>query len=133
MFTYTQKVLFKHCDPAGIVFYPRYYEMLNDCVEEFFSSLGFPFEDILRDGGVPTAHIETQFLAPSRHGDILQINQAVTKVGTSSLDLSFEAVCEGEARFSSRSTLVYVNEKGRPRKWPADISARLSQHLRSTK
>ena len=34
-FTLTQKVLFKHCDPAGIVFYPRYFEMINDCVEAF--------------------------------------------------------------------------------------------------
>ncbi|MEL6103010.1 MAG: acyl-CoA thioesterase, partial [Pseudomonadota bacterium] len=26
-FQFLQKVLFKHCDPAGIVFYPRYFEM----------------------------------------------------------------------------------------------------------
>jgi 4-hydroxybenzoyl-CoA thioesterase len=25
----TQKVLFRHCDPAGIVFFPRYFEMVR--------------------------------------------------------------------------------------------------------
>ena len=35
-FTMPQKVQFKHCDPAGIVFYPRYFELLNDTL------LGFP-------------------------------------------------------------------------------------------
>ena len=36
-FTYEEKVLFRHCDPAGIVFFPRYFEMINDCVEYFFA------------------------------------------------------------------------------------------------
>ena len=44
-FTYKQKVLFKHCDPAGIVFYPRFFEMINDAVEALFSDvLNWPFE-----------------------------------------------------------------------------------------
>lgn len=34
-FSYRQKVLFMHYDPAGIVFFPRYFEMMNDCVEAF--------------------------------------------------------------------------------------------------
>ena len=43
VFRFKQKVLFKHCDPAGIVFFPRYFEMMNDCVETFFDeALGIP-------------------------------------------------------------------------------------------
>ena len=38
-----RKVLFKHCDPAGIVFHPRYFETVNDCVAAFFDALGDPF------------------------------------------------------------------------------------------
>src|SRR5260370_493059 len=34
------QVLFRHCDPAGIVFYPRYFEMVNDLVEEWFDRDG---------------------------------------------------------------------------------------------
>jgi len=44
-YTYEEKVVFRHCDPAGIVFFPRYFEMINDCVESFFSEvLDWPFE-----------------------------------------------------------------------------------------
>ena len=32
----TIQVEFNHCDPAGIVFYPRYFEMTNSVVEIFF-------------------------------------------------------------------------------------------------
>ena len=35
-FTFLQKVQFKHYDPAGIVFYPRFIEMINDAVEAMF-------------------------------------------------------------------------------------------------
>ena len=30
------QIEFNHCDPAGIVFYPRYFEMVNSVVENFF-------------------------------------------------------------------------------------------------
>ena len=43
-FEEVQTVRFQHCDPAGIVFYPRYYEMLNLTVERFFErQLGYSF------------------------------------------------------------------------------------------
>ena len=32
-------VRFQHCDPAGIVFYPRYFEMISQSVEEWFAAL----------------------------------------------------------------------------------------------
>jgi 4-hydroxybenzoyl-CoA thioesterase len=38
-YQFFQKVLFKHCDPTGIVFYPRFFEMINDAVEAMFSDL----------------------------------------------------------------------------------------------
>ena len=36
MFKTHIKIRFNHVDAAGIVFYPRYYEMLNQVVEEWF-------------------------------------------------------------------------------------------------
>ncbi|TBX14721.1 acyl-CoA thioesterase [Nioella sediminis] len=121
-FHFPQKVLFKHCDPAGIVFYPRYFEMLNDCVEAFFDEvLGLPFETLHATGGVPTAEITTRFLAPSRHGDHLTIALTVTRVGQSSLGLMFTADCGDETRFTARSTLVLLGENGRPRPWPEGV------------
>ncbi|MTI11052.1 acyl-CoA thioesterase [Curvivirga aplysinae] len=125
-FTYPQKVLFKHCDPAGIVFYPRYFEMINDCVETFFDEvLVAPFSEIHPDSGVPTAEISTRFLAPSRLGDDLKLTLEVIKIGGSSMRLSIRASCDQEVRFEASSTLVFVNEKGKPQKWPETIRAKI--------
>lgn len=118
-FNFPQKVLFKHCDPAGIVFYPRYFEMINDCVEAFFdAALNMPFETLHQNAGVPTAQISTVFTAPSRHGDHLSIDLVVTKIGRTSLSLSLLATCEGQSRFHALSTLVYIDVNGRPQRWP---------------
>lgn len=128
-FTFVQPVLFKHCDPAGIVFYPRYFEMINDVVEAFFASLGFPFHDMHPVGGVPTAEISTTFSAPSRHGDELTFMLHVTRIGGASLGLHFEALGGGEVRLTATSTLVHVNSQGRPAPWPDGMRAKLTDHL----
>jgi len=131
-FTFPQKVLFKHCDPAGIVFFPRYFEMINDCVEAFFDDvIGVPYEEIHISAGVPTAEIRTQFKAPSRHGDRIALVLECVKVGRSSLDLSVIASSQdGEVRFVAELTLVYVNNVGRPTSWPVQIKEKLTKELK---
>ncbi len=129
MFTYPQKVLFKHCDPAGIVFFPRYFEMMNDCMEVFFAdALEAPFEQILQDGGVPTAQISTRFIAPSRHGDQLTLTLVVTRLGKTSFNYAMTATCRDETRFTTEGTIVHVNSDGRPTPWPEAIKDRLANH-----
>lgn len=130
IFSFQQKVLFKHCDPAGIVFYPRYFEMMNDCVESFFDAeLNWPFEQMHESGGVPLAAISTQFRSPSRHGDFLQLNLEVIKLGRSSMDFTIQAECQTELRFKTESTLVHINSEGRPVKWPDTIRVKIKQFM----
>ncbi|MFP5509907.1 MAG: acyl-CoA thioesterase, partial [Alphaproteobacteria bacterium] len=81
-YVHRREVMFKDCDPARIVFYPRYFEMLNDTVECFFDEvLGCPFEALHLGHAVPTARIETVFLAPSRLGDWLEIAPECKRLG----------------------------------------------------
>jgi 4-hydroxybenzoyl-CoA thioesterase len=129
-FTYTQKVLFKHCDPAGIVFYPRYFEMMNDTVETFFGEVAnYPFEDMHPAHGVPMAHIDVKFRSPSRHGDILNLQLSCLRLGRSSLDVQIQAVCDGQVRFSALATLVFINSDIKSTVWPAELRQILSRQL----
>lgn len=126
-FDYPQKVIFKYCDPAGIVFYPRYFEMINDATEAFFDqALGCPWEVLHETGNIPTVEITAQFTAPSRHGDELVIAIETTKVGRTSLGLSFHATCGAETRFRAQSTIVHVAKTGRPEPWPEPLRTALT-------
>ena len=127
-FTFDRKILFKHCDPAGIVFFPRYFEIMNDCVEYFFAEvLDWPFEKLLTTAGVPTAQIRTRFLRPGRHGDRLRLTLTVRRVGRSALDYRIVADCADEPRFEAEATLVHVDGAGRPAPWPPAIRAKLTE------
>lgn len=126
MFTRRLQVRFKDCDPAGIVFYPRYFEMINDTAEDFFAQvLDYPFHRMTPENGVPTVAIETQFLAPSRHGDWLEISFEVQTLGRTSLTYRQVAQSAGQDRFHAQATLVHVNREGRPTPWPETVTTKI--------
>jgi 4-hydroxybenzoyl-CoA thioesterase len=122
------QIEFNHCDPAGIVFYPRYFEMVNSVVENFFAEVaGHPFAAMMAAGqGVPTAQLETRFLAPSRLGERLEWSLQVVRVGGASLALALEARGGAELRLTCALTVVFVTG-GRPTPWPAEVRARLDR------
>ena len=126
---------FNHCDPAGIVFYPRYFEMTNHVCENFFrEAVGVSYAAMMADGaGVPTVRIETDFRAPSRLGDVLEVTLEVVRLGGSSV--TFEIVAKGEAqvRLVVLITLVWVKEEAgviAPQAWPEDMRTRLAAYRR---
>ncbi|WP_420406344.1 acyl-CoA thioesterase [Nisaea sp.] len=128
-FQMQQDVRFQHCDPAAMVFYPRYFEMINLTIEEWFRcGLGWDFHHMheIDDRGIPTARIEVEFKAPSRLGDVLDWSLTVTHVGTSSLNLEIAASCNGEERLICHSTLVqFVKSTGRPVGWTESLKSRM--------
>ena len=102
------QVRFGDCDPAGIVFYPRYFEMFNNLVEDWCADgLGASFQELhgVRGLGLPTVSIQTDFAAPSKLGDVLRAALSVTKLGGSSITLAIRLSGEdGVERV--RATLV---------------------------
>ena len=132
VFSFTQKVLFKHCDPAGIVFFPRYFEMMNDCVEAFFEeALKWPFESFHLTGGVPTATIATKFTAPSRHGDKLILSLEILRIGHTSFSYLMTADCSDEQRFSTEAILVHTNKEGKPQAIPETVRLNLKKFIKA--
>lgn len=90
IFTVELPIRFAHCDPAGIVFYPRYFEMMNGVVEDWCAQgLGCSFHEmhINRGIGLPTVHLETDFIKPTELGESLLAELVVTKLGKTSVEL----------------------------------------------
>lgn len=121
------QIEFNHCDPAGIVFYPRYFEMTNSVVENFFAEvLGHSFARMMEErAGVPTARIEVNFHAPSRLGEKVDFALDITRIGTSSVGFRIVAVAGGVERLTADLTLVNVDMQGGARPWSAPVRARM--------
>jgi 4-hydroxybenzoyl-CoA thioesterase len=106
------KIRFEHCDPAGIVFYPHYFEMFNQMVEDWFDELiGINFQTMHQEWklGVPLVHNETDFLGASRIGDILQFTLKLTRIGRKSITFLIEASKEDHVRVKTTLVLACVS------------------------
>jgi len=126
-------VRFRDCDPAGMVFYPRYLEMFNNLVEDFFRDrLELSFEDLLARGwGIPTVHLNADFFQPSRIGETLDASLAVTRLGQSSIYL--EVVMKGPGdvnRVRGNVVLVLTDQAAnRAQLIPDDLRTKLGRYV----
>jgi 4-hydroxybenzoyl-CoA thioesterase len=80
------------CDPAGIVFYPRYFAMFDASTAALFkAALGMAkFEMLQQFGiiGIPMVDTGAKFSIPSRFGDVISIESRVTAFRRSSFDVA---------------------------------------------
>ena len=79
VFRCTFTVRFGDCDPAAIVFYPRYVEMLNNVCEEWFEkALDLPWGRMhaTEHRGMPIVDLHVRFLKPSRLSDKLDFSRS---------------------------------------------------------
>ncbi len=128
VFTVDRRVRFADCDAAGIVFYPRYFEMLNGVVEDWFAGpLGISFRELHQERhvSVPTAAVEARFIAPSRLEDELNFELSVTRLGGASCGLRHRISSGGQVRFEATQTIVYVGTALKPEPWPDALRARI--------
>ena len=131
-FTLRLPVRFTHTDPAGYVFFPRYFEMFQAVMEEWFTrALGIKYADFVlgQQLGTPTAQTECTFMAPCRLGDPLEITLYLENIGRSSIRVCYLGRVDGERRLEARSTLVVVSmDDGRPRPIDESLRAKLAAY-----
>lgn len=135
-------IRFAHCDPAGIVFYPRYFELINGVVEDWCAQgLGMSFHEmhVVKDIGLPTVHIETDFVKTSMLGDRLTASLKVLKLGRASVTVE---ICmhgeqsqdqqDHEADLRLRAQLVLVMAHVKERKaiaFPEKLREQMQRYL----
>jgi 4-hydroxybenzoyl-CoA thioesterase len=76
----TVQVRWGDVDPAGIVFYPRFFEWYDLGCEALFAALGLPWPEAFPKYGivgVPIVESGSRFVAPARYGDALTITSRV--------------------------------------------------------
>ena len=133
VFKVKKNVRFSHCDPAGIVFYPRYAELCNEVIEDWFrDALGVTFHTLQEEMRltIPAVRLEIEFLVPSTYGDLLEFTLRVIEIGNSSVQLEIIAWHGEEQRVRIRLKSVMVSlDDLRPLRIDDDWRARLAPYM----
>jgi len=114
------------CDPAGIVFYPRYFAMFDASTATLFqAALGMPKIAWTRHYGmlgIPMVDTRAKFHIPSAYGDDVVIESRVTAFRRSSFDVAHRLLKADEALavegFETRVWTVLDAQSGRIRSAP---------------
>ncbi len=125
------------CDPAGIIFYPRYFAFFDASTSALIErALGMTKRDYLKKydfDGHPLANAHCRFLIPTRFGDDVIIESTVTQFRRSSFDVSHRLTKGGALAVEGFETWVWV--RGDPARGqmkgvpvPQDVIQRLSSH-----
>jgi 4-hydroxybenzoyl-CoA thioesterase len=75
--TYTQRVEFGDCDPAGIVWFPNFFRWIDAASRHFFTECGVPrwaeLEKTTGIIGTPLVSTTSNFLKTASYGDTLHV------------------------------------------------------------
>lgn len=110
-FNVTRKIRFGHVDAAGIAFYPRLVEMLNDTVEDFFDQVidySFQKMHLQQKCGLPTVSLQVDFKKSIALGDEILWSLNVLEISRSSFSVRIIATSADVVHLSADIKLVYV-------------------------
>ena len=108
MNAYDRAVSFEDVDAAGIVFFARYFGYCHEAMERFFGGVPGGYVGLItkRRIGFPAVHLESDFTAPLRYGDVAKVSITVTNVGTTSC--TFRYVVKRAADDVTAATITQV-------------------------
>ncbi len=86
MLAYLRPVRFEEVDAAQIVFFPRVLAYGHEAIAKLMDELrgGYAHLIVTRRIGLPVVHLEVDFTAPLRFGDVARVELTVTRIGRSS-------------------------------------------------
>src|SRR6516225_7876907 len=124
------------CDPANIVYYPRYFAMFDDSTSIMFEAAGFSKQDIVKRYGlvgIPMVDTRAKFYIPSTHGDWITIESRIERFKRSSFEVTHKVFKGSDLAIEAFEIRVLVRrhpddpDKLKAAPMPAEIIAKFMQ------
>ena len=129
-----QLVRYADCDPGRIVYFARFFNMIDAALEDWFAvGLGAPWaSDFIgsRNLHMPSLAVACEFLRACRLGEPIDFDLWPTRLGRSSMDLAILGSVAGEERMRVAWTLCVISHDS----WksvpiPDDLRARMQAFM----
>jgi 4-hydroxybenzoyl-CoA thioesterase len=126
-------IRFSHCDPAGIVYFVHFFDMVSGVVEDWFrEAIGLPFQEmhLERRVGFPIVSTGCEFFRPAQLGDTLRLELSIAKLGRSSIEFVVSGAVGAEEKFRARHKVAMVSlDTFRSLAIPEEMRARMREYV----
>lgn len=106
-------------DPFGLVYYPRIVAWFNDTEHEFFRTIGYPIDEMIKRDRTTfvMGEIHLRFIGPAAYGDRIATTLTLTEIGERTLHWNCKTknALTGAPVTEGRATRIYarIMEDGR--------------------
>jgi 4-hydroxybenzoyl-CoA thioesterase len=95
------RIEWAQCDPAGIVYAPRYLDIFGESTILLFESAGLPRKRAMlaemNVAGFPMVDVSARYLAPTSYGDDVIVETAAPEFGNSSFTIRHRLSLDGRS------------------------------------
>jgi 4-hydroxybenzoyl-CoA thioesterase len=103
------------CDPAGIVFYPRYLALFDANTAYLMEAAGLPRKRLIEGygiAGMPLIDVQAKFLLPSRCGDQVTVESNVAECSRSRIVVEHRILRGDQLAVHGRESRVWAAASG---------------------
>jgi 4-hydroxybenzoyl-CoA thioesterase len=134
---YKTRIEWGQCDPAGIIFYVRYFDIFDVATTVMIErALGMTKSEYLKAYAIlghPLVETRARFLKPTTFGDEVEIESAIVACGRSSFKIEHRLTKAGMLAVEGSETRVWVvrhpddPKRMKSQPLPAALRAKLTQ------
>ncbi|WP_039948855.1 acyl-CoA thioesterase [Leptospira fainei] len=136
VYTVSKIIRMQHCDAAGVVFTPQYFNLFVEALEDWFREgldFGFPQMVMEKNHGLPVMRFVAKFFKPSRLGDVLDFHVKIKRLRRNNFLVNIEGFCGAERRcmadvlhgFADLDTMALAD-------WPNNLLLKLEEYWHHT-
>lgn len=125
-FVWKSRIRFVDTDASRRIHYTALFRHFEAAEDEFFRTLGHPYDMEHSEAVYPRAHVEADYVAALVYDDEVDIGVRVERIGRSSYTLAFSLLKAGAEAARGKITAVCMDPRTqRSREIPADFAALL--------
>ncbi|MFC7156162.1 acyl-CoA thioesterase [Halomarina halobia] len=121
---FENRVRFAETDQQGVVFYGEYVTYQDEAVNAYLRAIDYDYDAMLAaDWDVHVAHVDLDYRAPARFGDVIVNALGVESIGESSIRFAYRARRKRDDAVLAEGGVVHVavDEDGKATRVPDDF------------
>ena len=111
-FTHRLRVRYGECDPQGVVFNANYFMYFDVALTELWREGVGPYGEMVESGvDMVVAEARARYLAPAGFDDMLEVEVAITRLGTTGMTTRIEVKREGTPVVEGEMRHVFIDTR----------------------